>query len=140
MDNFQISIINVFILFLWCTIIPCFSTSIYLFASVFDQRNNLRKAAVYFIVSILLLTVVSYITIYSQSINPLCSGVGDPEQMMCIGFGLVPAKEAINIINNKIFYDLIRTTGIPTGVSIAAGVVFICARGWRKTQQKKRVL
>src|SRR5574339_577410 len=95
MDNFQVNLINISILALWCVIIPCLSGLIYLLLSKSDKQQSVlrnKKIVPVFVLALIatsLLMVVGKITVEAQAINPLCVGVCDPSTMMCFGRGLV---------------------------------------------------
>jgi hypothetical protein len=143
MDNFQILLVNIFILTLWCAIIPCLSAAIYLFLPKSDQRQNIVGAKKHFtisillFISILLLLVVGGTTISMQSINPLCARAGDPNQMLCIGRGFLPNSEAIAITNNKTLSDLVHTLGIPVITSFGLAFIVVCIQDWGKAKIEK---
>src|SRR5688572_1034454 len=140
MDNLQVSLVNLFIIALWCFIIPCLSGAIYLLLSKSEHKQpetrtrKLVTVSVLALIAISLLIVVGKATIEVQAINPLCAGVGDPNQMMCFGRGLTPMNEAIAIINSKTSSDLVRTVGIPVIVSVSLAAIVTFAQRVRKAR------
>jgi hypothetical protein len=145
MDNFQVTLVNIFILALWCVIVPCLSAAIYLFFSKSEQKQNVKGSKKYLTISILLLIsislllVVSNATIVLQTINPLCVGVGDPKQMMCFSRGFVPMSEAIAINNDKTLSDLVRTISIPIIASLGLAFISLRVQNWNKAKTKNAV-
>jgi hypothetical protein len=140
MDNFQVNLTNIFILALWCVIIPCLSGLIYLLLSTSNKEpsiprvNKVVAVPVLALITISLLMVVGKLTIEVQAINPLCVGVGDPNQMMCFGRGFVPMNDAIAINNSKLSSDLVRTMGIPIIVSVSLAIILTFAQRMRKAR------
>ena len=133
MDNFQVSLANVLIIALWCVIIPCLSASVYLFFSKSNKGKNTQVAQKFLVISAILLLIVGVTTFKAQAINPLCSGVGVPEQQFCVGQGLVSSSEAAAITSNEMLSDLARTIGIPVVVSLSVGLISLA------TQYRRRV-
>ncbi len=134
MDNFQVSLANVLIIALWCVIIPCLSVSIYLFFSKPNKGKNKQVAQKFLVISAILLLIVGVITFKAQAINPLCSGVGVPDQQFCVGQGFVSSNEAVVITGNKMLSDLVRTVGIPVMVSVSVGLISLSTQCWRKVR------
>lgn len=145
MDNFQVTLGNIFILALWCVIVPCLSAAIYLFFSKPEQKENVKGPKKYLTISILLLIsialllIISKTTIVLQTINPLCVGVGDPKQMMCFSRGLVPMSEAIAINNDKTLSDLVRAISIPIIASLGFAFISLRVQNWNKAKTKNTV-
>jgi hypothetical protein len=145
MDNFQVNLTNILILVLWCVVIPCLSVLIYLLLSKSNKKQVLPRVnkavavpvLAFFVVS--LLVIIGKLTVDAQTINPLCVGVGDPNQMMCFGRGFVPINEAISINSSKALADLLRTVGFPVIVSVClVGVISIIQR-MRNTHMENSV-
>jgi hypothetical protein len=134
MDNFQISLVNILIIALWCVIIPCLSASFYLFFSKSNKGKNTRVARIFLSISAILLLIVGVTTFRVQAINPLCNGVGVPEQQFCVGQGFVSSSEAAVITDNKMLSDLARTVGIPVVVSLCVGLISFSTQYWRKAR------
>ncbi len=135
MDNFQLLIINIFLLALWCVIVPCLSTAIFLFIT----KSSQKRARTYFAaISVSLLLVVVGATVTAQAINPLCAGAGVPDEMVCTGYGFVPNSEAIAITNAKTLSDLTRTLGIPVVVSLGLVIIVICIHSLRRAKTERQ--
>jgi hypothetical protein len=115
-------------------IIPCLSASIYLFFSKPNKGKNTQVAQKFLVISAIVLLIVGVTTFKAQAINPLCSGVGVPEQQFCVGQGLVSSSEAAVITGNKMLSDLARTVGIPAVVSLSVGLISLSTQYWRKVR------
>ncbi len=135
MDNFQLLSVSLFIVVLWCVIVPCLSTAIYLFLT----KSSRKRARTYFAaISIALALVIIGQTEISQSINPLCAGMGIPDKMACTGYGFVSNSDAIAITNAKTLSDLIRTLGIPAVVSFGFALIAICIHSLSKAKTDRQ--
>jgi hypothetical protein len=132
MDNAQVSLANILIMALWCIIVPCLSAAVYLFFSKSNKDKSMQVVRRFFIISAILLLVVGVTTFKAQAINPLCSGVGIPDQQFCVGQGLVSSSKAAAITSNKMLSDLARTVGIPVVVSLCVGLIGLSTQYGRK--------
>ena len=136
MDNFQLLLVNAFIATLWCIIGPCLSASIYLFLAKSDPKQMVY-AKVSFTLCIVLLLFVVRATFLAQTINPICAGIGDPNRVMCAGYGFVPNSEVNAITSSILLSDLVRTTVIPVIASFIFGIFVAGIHWWRRAKAEK---
>lgn len=120
MDNLQLLMINVCLIGLLMICLPSFAIALYLCLRHPQNQTaqRLRIGCSLLLVALLTLWLSYSLIIRAQDINPICQGVGDPEVVACMRYGLVSQVTARRIVQNALREDLWQALGLPLLVGV----------------------